>query len=305
MERQPNKPMIKIQIPATSANLGAGFDSLGLAVNLYNYIEMEPWDRLEISSADNTQVPTDESNLVYTSVKYLFDLCGKPLEGLRIRQTNNIPMTRGLGSSSACIIGGLYGANVLLGGPFNTDELVDIAAQIEGHPDNTTPALLGGIVTDAFSEGKHVYWTKQEIYRHLDFYAVVPDFELSTEKARACLPKTVSHEDARYNLARAALFSASLLQGKYENLRIAVHDRLHQPFRMKLIPHSHEVFEQSHALGSYAAYVSGAGPTLMSIVSAENQRFEPGMRAFLDEKGLAGWRIIRLSIDNQGTHVVL
>ncbi|HIR41448.1 MAG TPA: homoserine kinase, partial [Candidatus Egerieicola pullicola] len=137
--------MIKIQIPATSANLGAGFDSLGLAVNLYNYIELEPSDRLEICSTDDTQIPTDETNLVYTSVKYLFDLCGKPLPGLRIRQTNHIPMTRGLGSSSACIIGGLYGANVLLGGPFNTDELVDLAAQIEGHPDNTTPALLGGI----------------------------------------------------------------------------------------------------------------------------------------------------------------
>lgn len=189
--------------------------------------------------------------------------------------------------------------------PFNTDELVDIAAQIEGHPDNTTPALLGGIVTAAFSEGKHVYWTKQEIYRHLDFYAVVPDFELSTEKARACLPKTVSHEDARYNLARAALFSASLLQGKYENLRIAVHDRLHQPFRMKLIPHSHEVFEQSQcSLGSYAAYV--AAPALLCEHCLGGKRPVPaGNAGFLDAKWATGWPDHPPSIDNQGTHVVL
>ena len=297
--------MLKIQIPATSANLGAGFDSLGLAVNLYNYVWIGKSDILEIFSADGTKIPTDETNLVYVSAKYLFEQCGKKLDGIKILQENNIPMTRGLGSSSACIIAGLYGANLILGSPFNTDELVNIAAKIEGHPDNTTPALLGGIVTSVYEENRKVHWVKQEIYRHLDFFAIVPDFELSTAFARQCLPETVSHMDARYNLARAALFSASLLQGKYENIRIAVTDRLHQPYRMELIPHAQDVFDKTYALGAYGTYISGAGPTIMSIVGTKNYGFEKEVRRYLDESGLETWKIYKLSIDNLGTRVVL
>lgn len=296
--------MIKIQIPATSANLGAGFDSLGLAVDLYNYVSLGESDVLNISTVDGSWVPRNEKNLIYVSAKHLYRLCGKKLKGLKIEQKNNIPMTRGLGSSSACIIAGLYGANIMLGSPFNTDELVNIAAEIEGHPDNTTPALLGGIVTAVTHDSK-VYWTKQEIYRHLDFYAIVPDFELSTAKARKCLPETVSHMDARYNLSRAALFSASLLQGKYENIRVAVNDKLHQPYRMKLIAYGEDVFKKTYALGAYGTYISGAGPTIMSIVSTENQKFEPEIRQYLDDLGLVNWKIYRLSIDNIGTRVVI
>lgn len=296
--------MIKIQIPATSANLGAGFDALGLAVNLYNYVSIGMWDHLDISTSDGTEVPTDESNLIYIAANSLFERCGKKLEGLKIVQENHIPMTRGLGSSSACIIAGLYGANILLGSPFNTDELVNIAAEIEGHPDNTTPALLGGIVTSAYDEDK-VYWVKQEIYRHLDFYAIIPDMELSTTLARKCLPETVSHLDARYNLSRAALFSASLLQGKYENIKVAVNDKLHQPYRFHLIPHAEEVFAKTYAENAYGTYISGAGPTIMSIVSAENKTFAPEIRNYLDGLGLQNWELRRLSIDNIGTRVLL
>lgn len=295
--------MIKIQIPATSANLGAGFDSLGLAVNLYNYVSIAQSDRVEISSCDDTIVPTGEDNLIYTSAKHIYDLCGKKLDGLRIIQENNIPMTRGLGSSSACIIAGVYGANLMLGTPFNTDELVDIATKIEGHPDNIAPALLGGIVTAVF-EGDRVYWVKQEIFRQLKFVAVIPDFELKTSEARACLPETVSHMDARFNLSRAALFSASLLQGKYDNIKIAVNDCLHQPFRMQLIKNSQDIFDRAYQLGAYGAYISGAGPTLMSIVSGNDRGFTDNMRSYLDELGLEGWKIVDLSIDNQGTRVI-
>ncbi len=295
--------MIKIQIPATSANLGAGFDSLGLAINLYNYVSIALCDRVEISSCDDTVVPTDKDNLIYASAKHIFDLCGKKLDGLRIIQENNIPMTRGLGSSSACIIAGVYGANLLLGTPFNTDELVDIATKIEGHPDNTTPALLGGIVTAVF-EGDRVYWVKQEIFRQLKFIAIIPDFELKTSQARACLPEQVSHMDARFNLSRAALFSASLLQGKYDNIKIAVNDCLHQPFRMKLINHSQDIFDKAYELGAYGTYISGAGPTIMAIVGGNDFNFATNMRSYLDELGLTAWQIKELSIDNQGTRVV-
>ena len=167
--------MIKLQIPATSANLGAGFDALGLALSFYNTAEMEENDVIDIKSLDDTPVPENEKNLIYISAKDLYEVCGKQLKGLTLRQTNAIPMARGLGSSSACIIAGLVGANKMLGEPLTKDDLVDLAAQIEGHPDNTAPALLGGIVTAVF-DGRKVHWVKQEVYTRLKFAAIIPDF---------------------------------------------------------------------------------------------------------------------------------
>lgn len=295
--------MINIRIPATSANLGAGFDALGLALTYYNYVEMEESDVIDISSADNIKIPQDENNLIYISAKDLYNVCGKKLQGLKIVQTNNIPMARGLGSSSACIIAGLVGANTMLGNPLTKDDLVDLAAQIEGHPDNTAPALLGGIVTAVF-DGKKVHWVKQEVFTKLKFVAIIPDFELKTEKARACLPKEIPHKDAVYNLSRAALFSASLLTGKFENLRTAVHDRLHQPYRMSLIPNAREVFDIAYNHGAYGVYLSGAGPTIMAIVDENNTYFSGKMKFSLDNAGLSGWQVHELHIDNNGTALI-
>lgn len=295
--------MFKIQIPATSANLGAGFDALGLALTYYNYVEMEECDHIDISSSDELDIPTDEKNLIYISAKDLFNVCGKKLEGLKLRQTNNIPMARGLGSSSACIIAGLVGANKILGEPLTKDDLVDLAAQIEGHPDNTAPALLGGIVTAVF-DGRKVHWVKQAVFTKLKFVAIIPDFELKTEKARACLPKEIAHKDAVYNLSRAALFSASLLTGKFENLRTAVDDRLHQPYRMELIPNCKEVFDIAYTHGAYGAYISGAGPTVMAIVDENNAYFAGKVKFSLDNAGLSGWQVHEFKIDNEGTKII-
>ena len=294
--------MIRIQIPATSANLGAGFDALGLALNYYNYVEMEESDVIDISSDDDQVIPTDETNLIYVSAKDLFTVCGKDLKGLKLRQTNNIPMARGLGSSSACIIAGLLGANTMLGDPLSLDDLVNMAAQIEGHPDNTAPALLGGIVTAVFN-GKKVEWVKQEVRTRLKFIAIIPDYELKTEAARAALPKQVTHKDAVFNLSRAALFSASLLTGKYENLRTAVQDRLHQPYRLELMPHAREVFDIAYTHGAYAVYVSGAGPTVMAIVDEDNTFFTGKMEFSMEAAGITGWKVRELQIDNQGAKI--
>lgn len=295
--------MFKIQIPATSANLGAGFDALGLALTFYNYVEMEESDKIDIASSDGLDIPTDEKNLIYISAKDLFNVCGKKLEGLKLRQTNSIPMARGLGSSSACIIAGLVGANKMLGDPLTKDDLVDLSAQIEGHPDNTAPALLGGIVTAVF-DGRKVHWVKQEVFTKLKFIAIIPDFELKTEQARACLPKEIAHKDAVYNLSRAALFSASLLTGKFENLKTAVDDRLHQPYRMELIPHCKDVFDIAYTHGAYGAYISGAGPTIMAIVDENNTYFAGKMKFSLDNAGLNGWQVHEFRIDNEGTKII-
>lgn len=294
--------MVKIQIPATSANLGAGFDALGLALNYYNYVNIEESDCINITSLDENIIPIDKTNLVYESAKTLFDICGKKLTGLNIQQTNNIPMARGLGSSSACIIAGLLGANILMGKPLKLDDLVNLSAQIEGHPDNTAPALLGGIVTAVY-DGKVVHWVKQEVHSDLKFVVIIPDFELKTNEARACLPRQISHKDAVYNLSRAALFSSSLLTGKYENLRTAVHDKLHQPYRMQLIPHGRDVFDIAYANDAYAVYLSGAGPSLMAIIDKKNEFFSGKLRFSLDKMGLYSWDVKELEIDNSGTKI--
>ena len=294
--------MIKIKIPATSANLGAGFDSLGLAVNLYNYVYLEQSPTLSIRTLDAVPIPCGAENLVYMAAQTLYERCGKKLDGLLIKQKNDIPMTRGLGSSSACIVAGLVGANHLLGKPLSIDDLVNLAAEMEGHPDNTTPALLGGIVTSVY-DGKQVHWVKQEVSTDLHFYAIIPDFELKTEVARAALPKTISFGDAVFNLSRAALFSSSLLQGKYENLRIATQDHLHQPYRLNMIRGGKEIIEAAEQFGAYGVYVSGGGPTIMAIVDKDRYFFAMNLRERLDELGFSSYQILQLHIDNHGTQV--
>ena len=235
---------IKVSVPATSANVGSGFDALGLAVTLYNTVTFEDSEVLEISASDGTRIPRGESNLVYRSAKGLFEKVGKQIPPLKITQTNPIPMARGLGSSSACIIAGLLGANRMLGDVLNTQELLTLATAIEGHPDNVAPALLGGLTSSVFEDGK-VYSVKRNVDESLCFAAIVPDYKLLTEAARAALPKEVSHKDAVYNLSRAALVPAAFCEGRHDLLAIATEDKLHQQYRMPLMPGSREVFDMA------------------------------------------------------------
>lgn len=291
--------IVKVKIPATSANLGSGFDALGLSLTLYNYLEVQESDRVEIFSTDAVPIPKNEQNLVYKTVKYLYDVCGRPLPGLRITQTNNIPLARGLGSSSACIVGGLLAANRLMDCPLSDDELLGFAATLEGHPDNAAPALLGGLVTAVIENGK-VYHVKQAIKDDLMFAAFIPDFELKTAKARGVIPQEISHRDAVFNLSRAALMSVSLYSGDYQNLRAACEDRLHQQYRLPLIAGARQIMEKSYDFGAYAAFISGAGPTIMAIVDTDQFDFEGKANAWLREKGMGGWQLRMLSIDNRG-----
>lgn len=295
--------MVKIRIPATSANLGSGFDALGVALNMYNYVYMREDDKITVVSRDQ-EVPTDESNLIYKTVKEFYNLCGKDLKGLFIEQTSNIPQARGLGSSSACVIAGLLGANEMLGRPLSQDDIINIAAKIEGHPDNSTPALLGGLITAVF-DGKEVHYVKQEVNSDLKFAVIVPDFELKTEQAREILPKNIDHMDARYNLSRSALMAVSLYSGKYENLRVACDDKLHQPYRLPLIPHAKEVIEMCYENGAYANYISGAGSSLMAIVDDKIIDFQQKTRDCLDNMGFHNWGLHMLSIDNKGAIFML
>ncbi len=295
--------MVHLQIPATSANLGAGFDSLGIAVTLYNQVNIDESEGVSITALDGAAIPLDESNLIYQTASRLFRLCGRPFRGLTIQQVNEIPMARGLGSSSACIVAGLLGANELMGRPLGMGDLLNEAAAVEGHPDNVAPALLGGMVTAVVEDGK-VWQVKQELRDDLAMVAVVPDFPLKTADARAALPGEIPHRDGVYNLSRAALMAVSLASGRYENLAVACGDRLHQPYRLKLIPHGEEVLAICRELGAYGAYLSGAGSTLMALVPRSRAGFASELRTRLDRLGLEGWKIHTLAADNAGARVL-
>ena len=299
---------IKVSVPATSANVGSGFDAVGLAVTLYNTATFEESDKLDISAADGTRIPRGESNLIYRSAKSLFDRVGKRMPPLRIVQTNPIPMARGLGSSSACIIAGLLGANRMLGDVLDTQELLTLATAIEGHPDNVAPALLGGLTTSVF-EGGQVYSVKREVDPSLCFAAVVPDYKLLTEAARAALPGQIPHRDAVYNLSRAALLPAAFCDGRHDLLPIATEDKLHQPYRIPLMPgSSKEVFALAKECGALAVYVSGAGSTVMAVAERSGAdafytRLEQGLEALEGLDGCEAFTLLRLDADNTGATV--
>lgn len=297
--------MIRIDIPATSANLGSGFDSLGIALTMKNRVWMEESDSLEITCTDGVKVPTDSSNLIFWAASHLYEICGKKLPGLKIVQENNIPMARGLGSSSACIVAGILGANRFMGNPLSHTDLINLAAKIEGHPDNTSPALSGGLVASAM-EGERVYSVSVPVSDKIRFAVMIPPFELKTEKARAALPKEYSREDAVYNLSRSGLMTASLFSGELHNLRVAVQDRIHQPYRSGLIENYDNVFRMSYELGSLGTYVSGAGPTIIAMIDSENaQSFGKNCMSHLEDKGITGWKVEILSADPNGAQIVI
>lgn len=297
--------MVKVSVPATSANIGSGFDSCGLALSLYNTAAFEEFDGVDITSSDGTFVPSTPGNLIYRTAKEVYALCGRPFHGLRIVQTNPIPMARGLGSSSACIAAGILGANALLGGPLEEKDILTFATKLEGHPDNVAPALLGGFVVSAYDEG-HVYSLKKTIAPGITFAAFIPDFKLLTEKARAALPKMVSHADAVYNLsARRCWQRPSARSGT-----------TFCPWPPRTACTSSTACRSSRAarlcsrwrtgLGALATFISGAGPTILSVVrTAEaNVFFERAQAALESDEELAHFTLHRFVADNEGAKVV-
>ena len=291
--------MIEVKIPATSANLGSGFDALGLALTMYNKVYMEEWEGADIASLDGVAVPAGTDNLIYATAERLYQICGRPFRGLRIRQVSDIPMARGLGSSSACLVGGLLGANALLGDPLGSEDLLNLAAALEGHPDNVAPAILGGLVTCAMEEGK-VFSVSVPVAPNVHFAALIPETPLPTSQARSVLPESVSRADAVYNLSRAALMTSSLFSGSLGNLKVATGDRLHQPYRMGLIKGSDTAFRVARELGAYGVYISGAGSTIMAIIDKDNADFAERARHQLMINGVFGWTVRLLESDAIG-----
>jgi homoserine kinase len=290
--------MISIKVPATSANMGPGFDCLGVALDLYNSYEIEETaSGVEITGCEECY--SNESNLIYTSMKKCFEVLNYQPKGLKININSSIPISRGLGSSAACIVGGVAAANELAGGKLTKAQLLEIANAIEGHPDNVAPALLGGMIIAVQDKGK-VYHENVKLADNLRFCAIIPDFTLSTTEARAVLPNKLTYKDAIFNISRATLLVTALANGSYDLIRHACEDALHQPYRSKLIPGYFEIMQKSKELDCLGIFLSGAGPTIMAIIKSNDQRFTIDMQRFLDTLECK-WTVKELCIDHQGT----
>lgn len=293
--------MYKIVVPATSANLGPGFDSIGVALDLYNVIEVEETTSGLHIKTNLMKVPTDENNLIYRSMKAVFNKVGYKEKGLRIIQTTEIPITRGLGSSSACIVGGILAANQIIGNKLTLEEMAVLAAKLEGHPDNTTAALMGGLVVSAF-EGDELRYVKLDLPENLRFAAFIPNFTLPTIKARMVLPEKVDHRDAVFNSGRAALLIASLVTGNLKNLSWAFQDRLHQPYRKQFIPDMDRIFDISMKKGAQGCYLSGAGPTLIAVLDDCYDYFYVEMNSFLKSLNTK-WELRIFNFNKKGAEI--
>jgi homoserine kinase len=295
--------MITVRVPATSANMGPGFDSLGIALKLYNDFGFRELEEDGLKFKGMPEEFCNENNIIYQAMKFCFDKAGYKIKGLEISElTQDVPVSRGLGSSSTCIVGGLVGANEILGKKFSDQELLDMAVEIEGHPDNVAPALLGGMVVAIVDESK-TYYDKVDVKKGIKFVSIIPNFRLSTKKARGVVPQQISLKDGVYNVSRAALMVACFSSGKYDLIKYACKDAFHQNYRAKLIPGFEEVYNKSYDLGALGCYLSGAGPTIMAIINEEEKRFSNKLREFLKIKGLE-WDILELSIDDAGATII-
>ncbi len=291
--------MIRVRVPATSANMGAGFDCLGVAVNLYNRIELSETDAgLEIIMKNAGYAPQNEDNLIYRAAKRVFDEVGYKARGLRIVQSSQIPMTRGLGSSSACIIGGMLAANAISGRTLPYGGILDLAAEMEGHPDNVTPALYGGFCAACMEDG-HVVSKSLKLKSDISFAVMIPDYFLRTKLSRTALPEMIPHKTAAFNVGRAALMAMALADGDYSVLKTASEDALHQPYRREYIEGMDSVFKKAYELGARAVWLSGSGPAIMAIIQNKTRAFRHGMNDFFEEN-LRGWSCRMLHPDNVG-----
>jgi homoserine kinase len=263
-------PMTMIRVPATTANLGAGFDCIGAALSLYNEFAFTPIETqslvIGVQGLEAARVHTDASNLAYQAFLKLYSRIDRSPPVIQLEIKLGVPLARGLGSSATAIVGGLLGANEIAGNPLSPDEVMQLAIEMEGHPDNVVPALIGGCRLAATAASG---WAIADIPWHDSVVPVVaiPDFELSTAEARSVLPAEYSRADAIFNTAHLGLMVRGLETGNPEWLAAALADRLHQPYRQKLIPGYPDVERAVVDAGGYGMVISGAGPTLLALTS--------------------------------------
>ena len=289
---------VKIRVPATSANLGPGFDVAGLALTLYNTFTFE----LNDGGLNIAGCPTqfcNEENLTYQAFKEAAEYCGLEYKGVNIDCVSQVPYTRGLGSSSTCIVAGIVGAFAFKDKAEDRQEILELATKIEGHPDNVAPAIFGGL-TVSVMEQDNVLTLNIPVKHEYKYVTLIPPFTLSTEQSRKVLPQTLDRKDAITNVSHLALVVASLINGYDEGLKLGFKDRLHQPYRGGLIRGYDEIMavldKDPDVLG---CYLSGAGPTLMAVIKEEDKM---GVVRIKEELGslLNDWDVLKLELDHRG-----
>ncbi|MBR1754741.1 homoserine kinase [bacterium] len=275
---------VTVKVPATTANFGSGFDCFGMALPLFNIITIEetvlPGTGVEVNVVSDFQnnedlaiehIPKDENNIIYKAVEMLYNSIGQTPSELRITIKSSIPIAKGLGSSASIIVGGLLAANELLNKPADEAALLSIATEVEGHPDNVTPAIVGGFVITSLEEDGSI------VYRNIDWpedwvlNILIPDYELVTEISRSVLPAEVPMQHAVFNAGRTAMFVEALHSHDAELMKLALQDKLHQPYRSKLVPGVDEIFANlRHEEDVLGCTLSGAGPAIL-VISLKNK----------------------------------
>ncbi len=280
-----------VRVPATTANLGPGFDVLGMALGLWNEIHVEPASSLQITvyGEGEKTLPRDERNLVYQAMRALAAEVGKPLPPVSLTMHNRIPLQSGLGSSAAAVVGGLLAASALLGISPGQEVLLRLAVKLEGHPDNVAPALLGGLVAVAMIE-KTPLAMRVPLPPEMHVVVVLPDARVATEEARRALPTHVSFSDAVFNLSRAVLTVLALSRGDYQTLARVMVDRLHEPYRHSYIPGYTAAVAAGQEAGAVAVVISGSGPALAAFAPNDHERIADAMVAALAQAGVSARR---------------
>jgi homoserine kinase len=287
---------IVVRAPATSANLGAGFDCLGLALDLWN----------EVTATPGALAHDDASNLILRAARATYSLVGAAYPGFELRCTNRIIFSRGLGSSAAAIASGVLFANHCLGEPLDESAVLRLAVRLEGHPDNVVPCMLGGArVALSLDDGRVL---QSPVALGLDLQAVcfIPDLGVPTPHARGLLPASVSHADAVFNVSRASLMVAALTSGRADLLAEATRDRLHQPYRLPLFPAGATLLQAALEAGALGSFVSGAGPSVLALCAA-NGAADAVVDAFMStsrQNGVPG-SVLTLDLTDRGAHVVV
>ena len=290
---------VTVRVPATTANLGPGFDAFGCALSLYTDVTFEETEEgLEITGCD--EAFTGPDNLAYTAYCAVLSSLSEEVKGVKIHIDAQIPIGRGLGSSAALLVAGAMAANVLRGNRLSVQGLMNITNAMEGHPDNLAPAFFGGLTASMVDNGLPIT-VSFPLHPDWEILALIPDFELHTHFARSVLPTQIPRADAVYNLSHGAMVLKALELGDEKLLRNAMQDALHQPYRKKLIP-DYDVIEGVVRTSGAAFCLSGAGPTLLCIT--RNRKLRETLEKRLDGITSAKWEIRPLHVEFQGAHIV-
>ncbi len=297
-----NSKSVVVKVPATAANLGPGFDSLGLALTLYNSFEFSLQENeVEVSGCREEFCNTE--NLAVTSFFHCWKLFGMSETGVSLKIKSDVPVGSGLGSSSTCVVAGVMAANILAEKGLSREELVEIATEIEGHPDNVAPAILGKMVI-AVQENQNIFCNVLTVATGLQFVAMTPNYSVSTEKARELLPDSLSFADAVFNVGRVGLLISSLVNGNFHNLQAAFKDRLHEPCRSKLIKEWDDVCNFAENVRAEAFFISGSGPTVILVFQDNGKAYFDKIQNQISE-ALPNWTARELRIDWQGARTKL